>query len=364
MLKVRGSLCIDLTFDGMEGLFEGNFVYIKILETAGLQPPIYEIKLNQSNLDLYASLTTLNLKMKLQLGTSVDTLIESNLTLVDYQYDPKDKGFHLTLFAMQDVHDFTTLSDIYAIDATSDIVMSSIKHLIPLVDYEGDDTQPWIRHNNSEKDFVERVLLHSYISDDDFVSSAISMESEMIMKSTKGVYNSDPILTLINESEKRSKDSAYYSDYSIRSNSSVLSHFLSEGRDQNVVKLSKREDNNQEYKYQPTENQPPPDLKNVKYPPVLDNGNCHSNYYRAKLLNLSNYAQIGRSELVVNLENTVFLPNSYLKLLDCVKFYPKNGSTTVADDPLVGNYMLTTKETYFDQKVVRHSLGLSRNFYV
>lgn len=364
MIKIDGRLVTELTFENFAGLTLGNFGYVKILESAGLSPPLVEIRLNQSNLNLYTTLVKLNLPLKLSYGTSTSDLTEANLVLVDYEYISEPSGYGLLLIATLDIQKFRAISEITSTVGTSADALRTLKHLSLDINYQSDDSQTWIRPNISERDFLERTLLHSYISDSDFVSSAITIESELRLLSTKSIFESNPKITLINRGVNRAGEVSF-GDYGIKSNSSATSQFLSEGKTLNVVKLKGREDTSQNHSMTSVGGS---DIQeswsNTPYPPQLDNGNCHENYYKARVANLSFYSQIIRNQVDVPLTNTIFLTNNKLKLLDCVAFLPSDPSRVEMAHPLSGNYLLMTKETYFDQKTVHIGLGLVRDTYV
>ncbi len=366
MLKVNDKCQIDISFDGFDGLVRQNFISLVIVEDGrGIVPPQFEIQLRQMDRSLNKTVSRRGLPITVSYGASFDNVETHEFQLINKYYEEDGDGFILHLSGLLSCRAFTNNIDILAIDGTSDEVFNSLTTVKPLVSYTGNDKQVWIRHNNSEKNFAERVLFHSYISDDDLVVAAHTVGNELIVKSAKEALKSDPVVTFGEASLNTNPDLIRYDQYIPESDNAIFPQFLSEGRTLTVVSLEDRNPriltpsigsvyDGSVY----TESD-----QNLSFPPVLDSGNTHENYHQAWLNNLSHSAQFLMENITID-SSYRYIPNSLLKLLDPVEFLPSNPSNDSFVSQAAGMYLVAMKTTAITQIGFLSSFLLGRDFHV
>lgn len=363
MVKVNDFCYIKVEFEGLKDFNFKMFDRFILHEQAGLIIPIFELVLFQTDYSLYKTIIKTNLKMTISYGPSIDKVKKYKFVLLNYMYTQKDKGFDLSLTGILDVKDFTNKIDISASEVNSNEILSSMKTIIPVIDYKGDDKQVWIRHNCTEKDFAERIIKHAYIEEKDLVMSALTVNKEMIVKGYKKAIKDKEIIEFKEGKENESADKIRMDGFQLESDSAIWSNFLSEGRKLPVVSAKDRKmemlspsqgslKNSKLYQEQ---------SDNVHHKAILDNGNCHDNYYKAWLNNLNYFVQLIRNNVIINISKT-FLDNNTVKLLDTVKFTPDNPNSQDFVDSISGKYILTEKITEITQKGFKHSVKLNRDY--
>lgn len=354
MFQVNDSCFVDLKFEGFDvGLLPTNFVKATLIEDArGIITPVLSLTLSQPNRDLYRYLKR-GLLLEFTFGNNSSNAKTYKFRLVNYNYSKADATFfNLELSCLLDVFEFTNSTDIRFVDGTSDEVFKDLKTVTPDVDYEGDDEQVWIQHNNSEKDFAERVLSHAYVDEDDFVVAALTLDSKLVARSTKKVL--DEGVHKYTFHQEIGDLNIQYTDFSVKTDGAIWSKLLSEGRPLVIVSRDGR-DNDILF---PSKHPPLLD-KNVSFPPQLDSLNCHENYYQAWINNLSN-AVDWMSDVVYTDSGRRILNNDELQLLDPVMFLPNNPEADNFVSDISGKYILIYKETWVTQKASSQVFQLAR----
>lgn len=363
MVKVNDFCYMKVEFDGLEDFNFKMFERFTLHEQAGLIIPMFELVLFQTDYSLYRSIIKTNLKIKISYGSEIDSVKTHEFSLLNYVYVQTNKGYKLSLTGILNVKDFTNKIGISANKEKSNNILSSLKTVKPIIDYEGDDKQVWIRHNCTEKDFAERVIKHAYIEEKDLVMSALTVKKELIVKGYKKSIKAKETLEFKEEKENESPDKIRIDGFQLESDSAIWSNFLSEGRQLPVVSAKDRKmelikptqgslKNSKSYQEQ---------LDNVHHKPLLDNGNCHDNYYKAWLNNLNYFVQLIRNNVYINISKS-FLDNNDLKLLDTVKFTPDNPNNQDFVDSISGKYILTEKITEITQKGFKHTVRINRDY--
>lgn len=367
MLIVNNLCCVDLSFDGFPGLVRQNFIGVIVVEDGrGLVVPAAEIMLRQMDRSLYPYVSKKGLKITLTYGTNPETANTYEFSLVNHIYESAEGGgFKLTLSCLLDVSDFTNKASIQSFDGTSDDVLSQLGSVTPVIDYKGDDKQFWIRHNNSEKNFAERVLKHAYISDDDMVVGALTVGKQLVVRSVKDAFESEPVVKFTDITSPGNLKVANFNTYSSQSDNAIWSKFLAEGR---TLTVTKRDNRESVILYPATggviNKGSTLDMEeNVGFPPVLDNLNCHDKYWQAWLNNLSRSVEWLSHNVVLSTMYR-FFSNDDLKLLDVVDFQPSNPGNDDYVSSLAGKYMAIYKVSSISQKGSMNKFYLGRDSLV
>lgn len=363
MVKVNDFCYIKVEFDGLVDFNFKMFNKLVIHEQAGLILPVFELVLFQTDYSLYKSIIKQNLIIKISYGSNIDNVKTFEFVLMNYAFVQMNKGYTLSLTGILNVKDFTNKIDITAEKGTSDKILSNMSTVTPLVDYVGNDEQVWIRHNCTEKDFAERIIKHAYIEEKDLVMSALTVNKELVLKGYKKAIKDKEVIEFKEEKENTSPNKIRIDGFQLESDSAIWSSFLSEGRKLPVISAKDRkiellepinESLKDSKKYQEQ-------TYNTHYKPILDNGNCHDNYYRAWLNNLNYFVQLIRNNVYINISKS-FLDNDDLKLLDTVKFTPDNPNSQDFVDSVSGKYILTEKITEITQKGFKHTIRINRDY--
>lgn len=363
MFNIDNRLYVDVVIEGLDSLSSRNFISLSIDETAGLVAPRFELHLFQTDFRLYPSLVKNNLPIEISYGVDPESVNVITVRLSNYLYSPVGSGYNLTLTGLLDLGDFTHKASISAEKTTSDAILRGLTSITPEINYTGDDEQVWIQHNVPEKEYVERVLKNAYISEDDTIVSALTINGVLIARSLKEAFSKEPIKKIKVKPQNSSPDIIRYDAYQVESDSAIWSNLLSEGRrlpvfdlDRNMGLIEPPSGSiNLQGEYEGLSD-------NTNYPPVLDSGNCHDNFHKAWLNNLHRSVQLMRNNVYIDIGRT-FIPDRVLKLLDLVKFTPNNPNNSPIES-IAGKYMITRKFTKIELTGFSMRLGLNRDYHV
>lgn len=335
-----------------------DFTGLTIIESSGVVIPSFELQLRTTKVSVISALRSNNCKVTVSFGPDTDHLQTYDVLVMNYNFTSNgDDSFTLGITGILDLKDFTNPTKIQFIEETSDKVLASISSITPMVDYTGADKQIWIQHNNTDKNFVERVLEHAFIAEDDCVISALTIAKELIVKSAKKTFSGGPLVVFDNSA------STSYNKFKFESDSALWSGFLSEGRKLPIIHIKERK-----VEMMDTPSQSLVDSKavsdyttNVNFPFIVDNGNCHDNYYKAWLGNLAYQSNLNRHVLYLFLDQS-YLDNDKLKLLDLVQITSSDNSHFEEGDPTLGKYIVTEKITHIGPDKYSQRLRLARDF--
>lgn len=368
MIQVNGNCFVNIEFEGFEGLTLKMFTKLIIKESAeGIIPPIFELHLFQNTYQLYPHVTKTNKEIQITYGTTRENAKKYKFRLYNYNYaDQEGGGYNLILTGMLDLKEFTNIPRIKAVNNTSEAVFFGLESVTPIVNYEGKDKQSWIQHGISDKAFVEQVISHAYVSDEDYVMGALTVDKELKVSTAKGIFNTfnkDTTVKIKQDRVNTNPDSIRFDNIKVESDSALWSNFLSEGRvlpvigvkDRVVKKFTPRlKSLFEDTSYQEFD-------KNIEFPVQLDNGNCHDNYYQAWVNHLNYGIQLMRNNIYVFTSET-YITNSRLGLLDLVQLILGDKSQNELVDPLSGKYIVTEKLTQITQSGYSHRLKLNRDY--
>ena len=362
MITLDGNCVVDASIDGSEllsSLTPASFRSLKILERSGVILPVFELTLLQAGFQLVKDLRKVNSKIKLSYGVSKDTLRTYTYNILNYNSVSSNGQQLFTLTGVLDVPEFTNVPRIQFIEGTSDQVFNKISSLKPEVNYSGGDNQIWIQHNNSDKNFVERVLAHSFVSDNNCILGAITSDSQLIITSLKDAFSSNEAKYNIGISGQNAIKPI---GISVESDSALWSSFLSEGRSLSILNVEDRSiDHFSSSPVSVVDNSSNSGvLENVAYPLQLNNGNCHDNYYQAYINNLNYSTQLLRNCVYVTTSS--YLPNDELKLHDLLNYMTSDKSLNSTVDAMSGTYILMEKVMSFSDRSFTQRLKLCRDF--
>jgi hypothetical protein len=358
MIEIKGRCIIEVELEGLDELNKDNFTSLLVEEDAGGIPASFDLILRQVDYRLLEVVRKTNAPIKISYGKDAKTRKTHDFVILGYDYLPSKTGLDLTLTGILDLVDYVSKPAISFIDDTSDKVFSSFAHVTPKVEYTGADKQVWLRHNITEKAWFDRVLHKVFIAEDDVVLSAITVSKELIVVSAKTQLAKKEVKRFSNSETEPT--SLRIHTFRILSNTAYLSKFLSEGRGVHTVSLLERKLEDLTPKptsldgkvYSHTQD-------NAQYPPVLDNGNCHEEYYNSPVNNLSKLVDFQRNIVELPLYD-IFLSDDDLKLLDPVFFVPPEGTSGVSHGTPIGKYLVQAKKVYFSQKELVSTLTFAR----
>lgn len=362
MIQINGRCFIGVEMDGLEVFNITHFKKLVVNEGTGLTLPVFELTLHQSDYRLHRTLVRPNTKIKITYGASATNAIPYDFIILNYSFNKGESAkFDLVLSGVLDLSDFINIPTIKHFDKTSNAILSEISTVIPIVEYAGADQQVWIQHNISDKNFIERVLANSYISDTDVVISSLNVGKELVARSVKTQLSKSGVV-VANEG----KGGIRFDYIKVESDAAVWSHFFSEGRTLPVFKVK---DRSTDYYTPGLESIGDSQIYNnlttgYQYPTLLDCGNCHENYYKAWADNLSKNTQFSNNKVYVFVSN-YYLANDELKVTDTIKLVVNNSSYNELADPMSGKYILSEKSTVITAKYgYNHRLSLIRDYVI
>jgi len=226
------------------------------------------------------------------------------------------------------------------------------------------DTQNWIRYNQSPKSFIENTWKRSYVSDDDFLVYCINKESTLVLAQYSKIALAEPKWVLdVNGLTENSI--VYNSDYVIRNNSGLNNMIGVYNRERNEIniesgEISKIKTPNKKPILASSKtlnipkDEPTSFLKNC-----VKDDNTHSNYNISVLNNFSKVILHGTTEIEVVLASK-FLP---FEIFDTVLFLndPIDKKEQSDIGMIAGNYIITEIRRFFHDNVFGTSLVLSRD---
>lgn len=365
MIKVNDRCCIDVDLTGLEFNLK-VFKKLKIVESE-MNIPIFELQLHQTDYSLYQYLRQVNTSLTVTYGVSLDTAKRYKFKIYNYNYIEEGDRFTLILTGVLDLKEFSNVPRIKYFEGTSDEVLKQLPSVKPNITYQGNDKQVWIQHNNSDKNFAERIIDHAFKQEKDFILAGLSVDKDLTVISVKDTFKGAPKLSFKNTmtaSKDGDSKKATIDSIKVESDAAYWSNFLSEGKKLPVLAVSDRS-----FKYLE------PDLAsvvdgglnststiNTNFPPIVDNGNCHDKYYQAWLDNLNYHVMLMKNTLYMTTSNT-YLSNEELKVMELVQITLDNRYQVGVVDPLSGKYLVTEKCTVIDPgKGFSHRLRLNRDY--
>ena len=206
MFQLQENGVIDCNIDGFE-LNLNTFEYLKVLQQSDLILPMFELSINIDDYSIISNINKNNTPIKISFGKSISDIVEYEFLINNYTLNIKGDKYNCILYGILDLKDYYTIQLQKSFkDMTTDTLLSMLEHITPDIDYVGDDSQIWIRHNITEKDWVRRLTKNAYISDDDFPLSAITISKKLIVKSVKKLLSSNPKFTFYNQPQGQSSD--------------------------------------------------------------------------------------------------------------------------------------------------------------
>lgn len=365
MIKVNESMYLDIKFEGFEELTLNQFVRLVVVEEHSLRPPIFELTLFQTDYSLYPHVTEINKPIEIRYGMAADDVETYKFLMLNYGYTPTEGGFKLLITGYLDLFDFYNKAAIAAFDSESDKVLSALEGVKPLIDYKGADKQAWIQPNVSNKTFAESILKNAYIAEDDFILSALTVKGELVARSVKQAFKEEPIKIFREAPMDENLEYIRIASFSLESDSAMWSHFLSEGKQQPLVSVGDRSLTSVEPQLGSVKTGESfyKKLTNRKFPPLLDAGNCHDNYYKAGLQNLNYSVQFMRNNVYLKTARR-FISNEDLKMCDLVQFIPDDRRQQDFIDAIQGKYFITAKKTAITTTNTQHAFVLNRDYHV
>jgi len=331
-------------FFGDKEISINDFESLVIIQEAGLIVPTFEMQLKQMDYSWYKLLKN-NTPIEIIVGKDIDTAEKHKFIIIDYNYFENNNGLNLLLSGLLDVVEFTKKPKIRAFEGNTSEVAASIDTVKMNIDYKGNDKQVWIQHNITDKKFLENIVDHSYISDDDFVMSAININKEVTLRSAKKAVTNNK-KNIINFSTNQTSESDVFEmdSFEIGSESGVWSYQLSDNRTQPVLAINDRnisvlDFNTKSIKNNKSYNE---NISGVQFPTRFDMGNCHDKFNFAKINNLNKAVLFFRNKVITGSSQYFFQTNK-LKLLDTINFMVEDSDDNLNNttEVLSGNYILS-----------------------
>lgn len=358
MIKVN-QYSIDLKIEDFE-LPYGSIDEIILTEELDGTLPKVQVTLVLTQFDSFLRIINkINTKFDIGIGTEEDNLEYNKYIISDYLMKRDGQQYYFTLYGIPDLKEYTNEPRIRSFkDKTSADVLGEISSLTPVVDHNADDSQIWIQHNCPDKEFVRRVIEHSYVSDEDAVVHAVNFKKELIVKSLKDAFKAEPSITLSNNGKD---PEVQFNSYKLETNASLFQYLFSEGASQSVVHIDQPNPeiisidessaiNNESYNLQST---------NKNFPTIIDCRNVHDKYYYASVNNLKKKMNLVSKFLVFNLPDMTWKEDE-LTLLDSVKVIEKyDGIATL----MTGIYLVVKKSMHITGDAISTELILARDFY-
>ncbi|QSM00884.1 structural protein [Yersinia phage YerA41] len=365
MIKINDRCCIDVDLTGLEFNLK-VFKRFKIIESE-MNIPIFELQLHQTDYSLYQYLRQVNTSLSITYGVSLETARKYKFKIYNYNYVENGDRFTLILTGILDLKEFTNVPRIKYFEGTSDEVLKQLPSIKPNITYQGNDSQVWIQHNNSDKNFAERIIDHAFKQKDDFILGGLSVDKDLTVISVKDTFKGAPKMTFSNtmtSSEDGDSKKATIDGIKVESDAAYWSNFLSEGKKLPVLSVSDRSFSYMEPKLASIVDGGlnSTSTMNTNFPPIVDNGNCHENYYQAWLDNLNYHVMFMKNNLYMVTSNT-YISNDDLKIMELISINLDNRYQMGVVDSLSGKYLVTEKCTTIDpNRGFGHRMRLNRDY--
>lgn len=300
---------------------------------------------------LLTLLTKKFIPIKIELGESLTNFKTYKFLISNYKFSKKD-GL-LFIYAILDLQEFITKTSIEGSKSTSVKVFESFKTISTKVlgVKVSDDEQVWIRYNITEKDHLYNILLHSYISDDNFLLSGINYNGDLIINDLKTISTTSNKSTFSDNPQHKKEWYSAVFDYETTDS---INSFLFSKRDISTINFVDNKTEGLQLGIDDTTNL----TQEGSLGTFINNGNCHKHYFSSVINNLSIRNKLYNKSIVF-ISDKLFSNN--VELLELVKIEVTNTyDATLTDLINSGYYMITHKdihisedETYIRYKAVK-----------
>ena len=347
MININSQVAVDLELDGFGELTYGNFISALIIEQSGLQLPILQLDLVQPDYRMMKTLIEQDVTFTFKWGASKSDIQSAKFRTINHAYRQGTADFALTLYAVLDIRDFCNTKRIRFFEQDSAATLKSISSIDVVTNYSGSDKQVWIQHNNSDWNFVDRVIDYAYPEDNDCVVGFITTERKLYISSIRKVFSQEPTWTFTETSRSEgAAKTSILTQIKPESDTGNYSSLVSENKtlpvqdavERRLIVYSTNTDSIAGSGNTTTLN------FNTNIQTRYNNGNCHSNYYQAWLNNYNNAVQMNRNILYIE-ANSRFHTNNDVKIGDLVKVVFNNQYKAQKADIISGKYVVTEKST-------------------
>lgn len=363
MITVNGRV-FKLKIDGIE-IASTVFDNLTLIEEFDGKIPLLQVNLIDRSYSIVKNIKKNRTKLSFYFGIREDTLENYDFIITNYDIIQSTHK-NIRLYCMLDMGKYNTeyKQKVYSNQSALEILQSLISIKLKTNLTKTTDSQNWIQANQTDRQFIDQMLLSSYISDKDSIVYGINTDGTLVVHSVYNAFHATEKLCFTNSTMKSyDKPQVPYSLGFIQSNNSIYTYLFGEGAKLPVISLNKSTvdllsiDNSSVVNGENYDNFD----SNNNYPIVLDCLNCHDNFHKAKLINQTRKALLQRNQVEVSVTIN-FLNNQDLKLLDTVKF------VETMDDPdgmlFNGLYLITKKVINVSSTAWVQTYTLSRDFYL
>jgi len=339
MYSLGGKGYIDIKIDNF---FTNTFTfnYFKANSYADLRLPIAEVSINTTTLKPIAGIKKNNTKIVISYGRDTTNNETYNYLIKDFLVKQDKNKYNVILYLVADYSNilYNFKQDIYD-TLTSDLVLKALS-INKSIDYIGADQQIWIRHFQSDYEWIRRVLKNSYIANS-LAIGAYSNKTKLIVKDIKKELDKSEKHTFSNTS-KEGVDYIFDS-YQIESNFALAGDLVTNGKEYTFLNLVDSE----YYSYKADSIYDEKNTNNFNNV-IFDNDNTYKDYYKSEISNLTTKIDFFSMNVYGELKNT-FFKSSELDLLDVVRVNIHEFVDNI-DSQFSGKYLVTEKSIYISKE--------------
>jgi len=213
------------------------------------------------------------------------------------------------------------------------------------------DSQIWIRHNQTKKKFVNQLWTHADLGNS-FPAVAISADGRFIMRDVIQALNEDFKWRFVPDPDNNNPQDIYYNaNYDTDNMSGFINGWFGYGREKSVFDMEEGSHSFQASEVEPILATTGKLAKRADIEKRFSNTgavsqNTHPNYWQSALHNISNLVTMGAVKLVLTTENIFF----NIRPLDLVMF---RDTTVDRENVGEGNSSEFNSGLYLTGKVVR-----------
>ena len=338
-----------------------SFNYLKVFQKSDLIIPTYELSIKTPNKSIINHIKKNNTKLKIKIGSSVKDVKEYDFLINNYSLSFSGEIHNIILTGRLDMTDFYTKMEqkVYN-NQTTDTILYQLSNIDADVDYIGNDSQIWLKHNITEKEWVERLLKNHYISDDTFALGAYTIDKKLIVRDVLKELSKEPFIKFYNQPQGQSSSKIRYDSMRIESDYALPQAILGGGRKLSVYNMITNEESfmvadGKSFKASIDEL-----TVNRQIPTLFDTYNVYDKFYTSELHTISKKLNLFSTNVILTISNN-YLNDERLPLLKNVRLITNDTGDTL-DDTFTGNYLVTEKNLYIDTKSMTQQITLNRGY--
>jgi len=365
MIGVEGQYLLKVSLGDLDDfLKEEDLISFTLIEEVGNVLPQFELMFTTADADILSYISEGN-KLQISLGSHHLELLPSPYMIFSKQIAKAGHQlFRLKLVGLYDAPRYLSEDKSRAFSGnSSEVIVQIAQENGFTVDNQAttNDAQNWLQSSISDKLFVNKVWLHSWI-DNSVLTLAITSDGSFLLRDIRKLATEDEKWKFVPNDPRSDKEHSYGGDYVVISETGFLNQYAGYGRQFEQISL-----------LDSTIETVVPDIspifglsqaldrfaelvgkrKSVQLPV---NDNVHSNYWKAYFNNLAFLSSLSSTRIQLTVAG-YYLP---VRPLDLVHFYEYDPNNKISVGAYSGLYVVTKVSRVITNKSFQTHIEISR----